>query len=221
MSNKIKHLFYLVISVAALIAPTILHLENFKITPNITPTKSDTIQARKDFLTPEINIENIKDEKKNIQAKTSVSPVATSSAFIYYPVINVVDGDTIDVLIDEKKERVRLIGINTPEIIDPRKKVECFGKEASSFAHQMLEAKKVRLERDKTQDDRDKYKRLLRYVWREDGFFYNFEAIKLGYAYEYTYKIPYQYQNNFKEAEKTARENNAGLWASDTCNGKK
>jgi micrococcal nuclease len=139
---------------------------------------------------------------------------------IYYPVVKVVDGDTIDVMIDGKKERLRLIGINTPETVDPRKPVQCFGLEASAQAHQWLDGQDVELEADPTQDDRDKYGRLLRYVRRRDGSFYNLEIIKAGYAYEYTYIIPYQYQTEFKAAEKNARENKLGLWSENTCNGK-
>ncbi|MFA6551794.1 MAG: thermonuclease family protein [Patescibacteria group bacterium] len=135
----------------------------------------------------------------------------------YYLVTKVVDGDTIDVLTGTTTERVRLIGINTPETVDPRKLVECFGKEASAKAHELLENKKVYLEVDETQDNRDKYKRLLRYAFREDGVFYNLEIIKQGYAYEYTYQIPYKYQMEFKAAQVYAKENKLGLWADNAC----
>jgi micrococcal nuclease len=134
-------------------------------------------------------------------------------------VIKVVDGDTIDVSIDGKTERIRLIGINTPETVDPRKTVECFGKEASDKAKSILSGKKVFLEADITQGERDKYNRLLRYVFLEDGTNFNLQMIKDGYAYEDTYEVPYKYQLEFKAAQKYAQENLKGLWSSDTCSG--
>lgn len=134
-----------------------------------------------------------------------------------YRIVKVVDGDTVDADIDGKIERVRLIGINTPETVDPRRPVECFGKEASAEAKKLLSGKRVRLEADKTQSDRDKYGRLLRYVTTEDGVFFNLEMISLGYAYEYTYDLPYKYQRRFKDAQKEAEAKGAGLWAPGAC----
>ncbi len=136
-----------------------------------------------------------------------------------YAVTNVVDGDTIDVDMDGKTERLRLIGIDTPETKDPRKPVQCFGQEASDKATELLLNQKIKLEFDETQSDRDKYDRLLAYVYREDGLFFNKWMIENGYAYEYTYNIPYKYQTEFKEAENNARSNQLGLWSTDTCSG--
>lgn len=135
----------------------------------------------------------------------------------YYPVVKIVDGDTIDVSIDGKIERIRLIGINTPETVDPRKPVECFGKEASGKAKEFLSGEDVELEGDATQSDRDKYGRLLRYVTTKEGFFYNLEMIKRGYAYEYTYDVPYKYQKEFKAAQNEAKNAGKGLWADNAC----
>lgn len=136
-----------------------------------------------------------------------------------YPVLAVVDGDTVSVEIDGKKEVLRLIGINTPETVDPRTPVQCFGKEASAKAKEILIGKKVFVEGDSTQSERDKYNRLLRYIFLEDGTNFNKLMIEEGYAYEYTYNAPYKYQEEFKNAEKAAREAQKGLWAEDTCNG--
>jgi micrococcal nuclease len=133
-----------------------------------------------------------------------------------YPVIKVVDGDTIDVSINGTTERIRLIGINTPETVDPRKPVECFGREASAKAKELLANKKVYLEADPTQGERDKYNRLLRYVFLEDGNSFNLLMIKEGYAYEYTYDIPYKYQVEYKQAQKDAQNGKIGLWG-DIC----
>ncbi len=148
-------------------------------------------------------------------AEPKVNPATEKS----YEVVRVVDGDTIDVSMDGKVERLRLIGINTPETVDPRKPVECFGKEASNKAKDILSGKKVFLESDSSQGERDKYDRLLRYVFLEDGTSFNFLMIKEGYAYEYTYDLPYKYQVEFKQAQKEAETNKVGLW-SDTCNSK-
>lgn len=134
-------------------------------------------------------------------------------------VVSVVDGDTIKVLIDGTTKTVRLIGIDTPETVDPRKPVQCFGKEASDKTKTILSGKMVRLESDPTQGDLDKYQRLLRYVYLDDGTFFNKLLIQQGYAHEYTYEIPYEYQAKFKIAERTAREAQLGLWSPTTCNG--
>ena len=138
--------------------------------------------------------------------------LATNPTKKLYEVVKVVDGDTIDVNLDDKIERLRLIGINTPETVDPRKAVECFGKEASEKAKSILTGKKVALENDPSQDERDKYNRLLKYVFLEDGTSFNLLMIQEGYAYEYTYDLPYKYQTEFKQAQKEAEENKAGLW---------
>ena len=133
--------------------------------------------------------------------------------------IKVIDGDTISVSINGRSEIVRVIGIDTPEVVDTRKTVECFGKEASGFATVTLQDNKTLfLESDPTQGDRDKYQRLLRYVWI-DGGKVDFGKLMIdgGYASEYTYDLPYKHQKSYKEAEKVAREAKKGLWADDAC----
>jgi len=135
----------------------------------------------------------------------------------YYQVVKVVDGDTIKINFDGSIESIRLIGMDTPETVDPRKPVQCFGEEASKKAKELLLNKKVRLEDDPTQYD--KYGRLIKYVYLENGEMYNKKMIEDGYAHEYTYDIPYKYQSEFQEAEKYARENKLGLWSDDTCSG--
>ncbi len=137
------------------------------------------------------------------------------------PVRRVVDGDTIDVLIAGRAVRVRLIGIDTPEVADPRQPVECFGREASAKANELLAGQIVRLEADPSQGEQDRYGRLLRYVWLPDGRLVNLELIRQGYAFEYTYDRPYKYQAVFKEAERDARAQQRGLWAPATCNGRR
>jgi len=156
-------------------------------------------------------------QEKTSQPSSFVALIIPSSQKLY-SVVKVVDGDTIDVSINGVTERLRLIGINTPETVDPRKPVECFGVEASNKAKSILTNKKVSLESDSSQGEGDKYGRLLRYVFLEDGTNFNLMMIKDGYAYEYTYDIPYKYQTEFKKAQKEAMEAKAGLWG-DMCNG--
>lgn len=133
-----------------------------------------------------------------------------------YLVTKVIDGDTIDVAIDGKKETVRLIGIDAPETFGSRKSLQCFGEQSSAFARNLLTGKQVVLEKDETQGERDKYQRLLRYIFL-NGKNINQFMIEEGYSYEYTYQTPYKYQGAFKEAENQARESKRGLWADDAC----
>ena len=155
-----------------------------------------------------------KQTETQVVATTGYISTTTKSLFV---VSRVVDGDTIEVTRDGVKEKVRLIGINTPETVDPRKKVECFGKEASLHAKKILLGQKVRLVSDDTQTKYDKYGRLLAYVYREDGLFINKHMIEEGYAYEYTYHVPYLFQKEFKEAQLKAQNEGKGLWAKGVC----
>lgn len=122
-------------------------------------------------------------------------------------VTRVIDGDTIEI---EGGERVRYIGIDTPETMDPRKPVQCFGTESSKKNKDLVEGKTVRLEKDIT--DRDKYNRLLRYVWLNDTLI-NLALVKGGFAYSYSYPPDIKYQDKFVTAQKEAREAKVGLWS--------
>lgn len=147
------------------------------------------------------------------------APIATDSSpfFLVYPVVKVVDGDTIKVDMQGKTETIRIIGINTPETVDPRKAVECFGKEASEKAKELLTDTQVSLEADKSQGERDRYGRLLRYVFLEDGTDYGLKMIKDGYAYEYLYDEPYLYHDRYQAAQASAEQEKIGLWANENC----
>lgn len=154
----------------------------------------------------------------------SATPNSTNIANVAqkYTVVKVSDGDTIRVKLGEEKEQtVRLLGVDTPETVDPRKTVQCFGKEASAFVKQQLEGKEVTLELDSTQGDVDKYNRMLRYVYLTDGTFFNLKLLQEGYATEYTYQKPYKFQKGFKAAELAAKEEGKGFWNQTTCNGKR
>jgi micrococcal nuclease len=130
--------------------------------------------------------------------------------FSYATVQRVVDGDTI-LLTDGR--RVRYIGIDTPESVKPNTKVECFAKEASNKNKELVEGKKVKLIKDIT--DKDKYGRLLRYVYIEDNFI-NEYMVKNGYAKTLTIPPNITHSLKFKIAEKHAREGKLGLWG-DIC----
>lgn len=127
----------------------------------------------------------------------------------YHLCSRAVDGDTLVIEMNGGSEKVRLIGVDTPETVHPQKPVEHYGKEASAFTQRMVENKMVRLEYDWQQ--RDKYGRLLAYVYLEDGTFLNAEIIKQGYGFAYT-RFPFKYLDEFREYEKQARESKLGLW---------
>jgi len=147
----------------------------------------------------------------NSELETSINEAKNKS----YPVTGVVDGDTIKITYEGVEETVLLIGIDTPETVHPSKPVECFGEEASNKMKDLVEGKSVFIMFDNTQGLRDKYGRLLLYIWTND-IFVNKRMIEEGYAYEYTYSTPYLYQDEFKAAEKQAREGKIGLWG-DVC----
>ena len=118
----------------------------------------------------------------------------------------VVDGDTIIV---QGVGRVRLIGVDTPETVHPRRPVECFGKEASAFTKRLLEGKRARLEYDRERTDR--YGRTLAYVYLPNGTFANAEIVQQGYGHAYT-RFPFRYLDEFRQHEREARRRERGLW---------
>ena len=150
---------------------------------------------------------------------TSTASASASAITPLYPVERVVDGDTLAVEMNGKSVKVRLIGLDTPETVDPRKPVQCFGKEASAKAKELLTGKSIRLEKDASQGEYDKYGRLLAYVYLPDGTLFNKYMIAEGYGHEYTYNLPYKYQKEFKAAEVRARTEKKGLWADGACAG--
>lgn len=121
-------------------------------------------------------------------------------------VTRVIDGDTIEI---EGGERVRYLGIDTPETVDPNRPVQCFGKEASAKNKELVEGEYVRLERDIT--DRDKYGRLLRYVYVDDKLV-NLELVREGFAFIFTLPPDVKYQDQILAAQQEAREAKRGLW---------
>ncbi|KAB2954669.1 thermonuclease family protein [Heliorestis acidaminivorans] len=118
----------------------------------------------------------------------------------------VVDGDTIIA----NGQRVRLIGVDTPETVKPNHPAEPYGQEASNFTKKMLEGKRVQLQADVA--DQDQYGRLLRYVYLEDGTFFNDLLVREGYAMVYTVPPNVAHQETFLASQRYAMENNKGLW---------
>ncbi|HEY1601796.1 MAG TPA: thermonuclease family protein [Pirellulales bacterium] len=159
---------------------------------------------------------------------TSVDPIGPTTAEvaaapggqrIYRPFESVVkravDGDTIEL---ENGERVRLVGVDTPETVDPRKPVQYFGQEASRFTHASLDGERIRLVSDQNSaatGHRDHYGRLLAYVFRvRDNLDFNAELVKEGYGHAYV-KYPFERMDEFLGYEREAREQGRGLWAPD------
>jgi len=126
-------------------------------------------------------------------------------------VTRVVDGDTIIV---GAGERVRLIGVDTPETMAVQKPVGHFGREPTAFTKGMVQGKRVRLEFDQANahiGHKDRLSRTLAYVFLEDGTFLNAEIIKQGYGFAYT-RFPFKYLDEFRHFEREAREQRRGLW---------
>lgn len=137
---------------------------------------------------------------------------AEDSNYEYVEVVNVVDGDTIEVDYgDGNVKKLRYIGIDTPESVDPRKPIQCFSKEAAFRNRELVLGKKVRLEKDVSETD--KYGRLLRYVYT-GNVFVNKILVEEGYASVVSYPPDVKYQNELNLAEQQAREKGRGLWRS-------
>ena len=132
-------------------------------------------------------------------------------------VIRVIDGDTIVV---SPNEKVRLIGVDTPETVHPKNAVQCFGKDAKEFTRRTVEHKSIRLVLDASnaaRNHKDRYGRTLAYAFLTDGTMLNRELIRQGYAHAYT-RFPFRHLVEFRELERTARSQAVGLWASCQLN---
>jgi micrococcal nuclease len=141
-------------------------------------------------------------------AEPTATPSATAGRTLAQ-VVRVIDGDTIAVVMDGVEYRLRYIGINTPETVDPRRPVECYGREASQRNRELVEGQTVELEKDVSETDQ--YDRLLRYVW-VNGDMVNAILVREGYALASTYPPDVKYQELFLELEREAREAGRGLW---------
>lgn len=170
-----------------------------------------------------LNTENKTDkQKEKVHSNTSSTENKKSkkqqeqNSQKYYRVTRVVDGDTIEIIYNGEKQKVRLIGLNTTESKDPRKKVQCFSREASDEMSSLVSDKEIRLETGAMSDNRGYYGRLLRYVYLPNGTHVNAWMVKNGYGYAYT-KYPFSKMEQFKTYQQQAREEKLGLWADDVC----
>ncbi|MBI4136652.1 thermonuclease family protein [Candidatus Roizmanbacteria bacterium] len=174
------------------------------------------IVQRADHLEEQAQTDSMPSPTENVSASTNSASIVDTER-TQATVVRIIDGDTIEVTIDNKVETIRVIGINTPETVDPRRPVECFGKEASKKAEELLFNNVVFLELDDSQSNRDRYHRLLRYIFLSDGTDFGKYMIENGYAYEYTYDTPYRYQTEYKQMQLNAEEQRRGLWAENAC----
>lgn len=169
-------------------------------------TGTRTNPAREEMLIP---VEN-----------TSSTPTRLTNA----TVIHVADGDTLEAQMDGASStiKVRFLGVNTPETVDPRRAVECFGKEASAFTKQLLEGKRVLLKEDPQADNIDKYGRSLRNIFLEDGTDVNALLVRDGYAYAYvSFPQDKRRKAELKRLQEEAKLAKRGLWNPSTCDGMK
>ncbi|MEX0682528.1 MAG: thermonuclease family protein [Dehalococcoidia bacterium] len=147
----------------------------------------------------------------------AATPTATRDLAKVFPpgttiavVTRVIDGDTIAVEIDGVQYTVRYIGVDAPETVDPRRPVECFGREASDFNKGIVEGLFVGLEKDVSETD--VFGRLLRYVWVNQQEMVNVVLVREGYAQASAYPPDIRYQDLFEPLEEAAREARRGLW---------
>jgi len=151
------------------------------------------------------NSSDLSEDSATVAGEKDVLDQENNQNFVL--VTKVTDGDTIEI---EGGQKVRYIGIDTPETVHPSKPVMCFGKEASNYNKDLVFGQKIRLEKDISETD--KYGRLLRYVYLEDGTFVNLQLVKEGYATSYSYPPDIKFQQDFLSAEKLARDEGIGLW---------
>jgi endonuclease YncB( thermonuclease family) len=128
-----------------------------------------------------------------------------------YTVTRFIDGDTIAVDMNGKTETVRMIGIDTPETHKPNAAVQCYGPAASAYIKNLVGTNNVRLQADEKSTNRDRYERLLRYVYLPDGKLVALELIKNGYGFAYT-QFPFTKSDEFVAAQDQARTQVKGLW---------
>ena len=155
-------------------------------------------------------------EKVVVEKQKSLLSIVNNYPSETYLVTKVVDGDTI--YVSGIKTRIRLIGVDTPETVDSRKPVQCFGPEASKYLSSLILGKYVGLEYDSSVGDKDVYDRLLRYVYL-DGESVNQKIILDGYGREASYGSSYRYRDVFLASQEYAKNNGLGLWSVNTCNG--
>lgn len=153
-------------------------------------------------------------EAQTPKATNGVRRLAKGPVSTGWRVSRIVDGDTVDVSRGGRTLTLRLIGIDTPETVHPTEPIECFGPEATRFAQRRLLDEPAALEFDRSQGRLDYYGRTLAYLWTTKGSprQFNHDAVRHGYALEYTYDDPYLWQRQFQHAEALAESARIGVW---------
>lgn len=164
----------------------------------------------------EANVTNVPSPSPAVIAESTVkaqaipaTPVGQDKQTV--KVSRVIDGDTVEIAGGQK---IRYIGIDTPETVDPRTTPQCFGREASEKNREMVEGKALRVEKDISETD--KYGRLLRYVYLpvDNGeIFINDYLVRNGYAHASSYPPDIKYQDQLASAQQEAQSENRGLWS--------
>lgn len=182
----------------------------------ITPVVSLLTSSSTRQLPPTIsNIPSIKSATSAQETLgISTKPISPSPEYNFNRVTKIIDGDTFEL---ETGQKVRLIGINTPETKDPRKEIQCFGNQAEKETQKILIGKIIKLEKDISETDR--YGRLLRYVY-VDGLFINKYLVENGFAYSISYPPDIKYQKILSQSESLARKQGRGLWSNCPLNSK-
>ncbi|OGL36250.1 hypothetical protein A3E49_03730 [Candidatus Saccharibacteria bacterium RIFCSPHIGHO2_12_FULL_49_19] len=130
----------------------------------------------------------------------------------FYKVEEFIDGDTISVNMDGRTEIIRMIGVDTPETHRPDTPVQCYGVAAADYTKRLIGDHSVRLEADPLNTNRDRYERLLRYIYLPDGTLVESKLIAEGYGFAYT-SFPMVKAIEFKALEETAKQGGKGLWS--------
>jgi micrococcal nuclease len=172
------------------------------------PKETETAQSN-DTATSQTNVAN---SNQGTHSTTDQQQLTNPDGVVLIPglVTNVIDGDTLDVKINNKEERVRLLLVDTPETKHPSKPIQPFGPEASEFTKQTLLGKQVRLEKDVS--ERDRYGRVLVYVW-VDGKMHNETLIEKGLARVAVFPPDTKYVDEFREKQRQAQEKAIGIWS--------
>ena len=153
------------------------------------------------------------------QILTLLKPATTTNpdSLNGYKIVSLSDGDTIDVDMNGKTETIRFLGIDTPETHHPDKGAQCFGPEASAKTKELLDSGRVKLAADSKAKNRDKYGRLLRYVYTENGQNVEEVLLKGGYAFVFRGEN-FDNKSNYLKLEKNAKQSGAGLWSKCAVN---
>ncbi|MGF7228470.1 MAG: thermonuclease family protein [Candidatus Saccharibacteria bacterium] len=146
----------------------------------------------------------------------TVSTIASSASQNQpglYPIDHFIDGDTIAVNMNGTVESVRFIGVDTPETHKPNTPVQCYGEAAAAFTKQQIGSGSVRLKSDSESTNRDRYNRLLRYVYLPNGELLDEKLVTEGYGFAYT-QFPFTKSAAFVRDEDSAKAMSKGLWGS-------